>query len=577
MISKFIPIKTSIPYFLALGSLTMLTFGVFITASSNVTLIEWLLLDFYSSPLKFTLILDKTGLLFRSTVLFIAINVIFFSKFYIKDDLFINRFTYLVILFVLSINILIFIPHFIILLLGWDGLGITSFILVVYYINPKSLAAGIITALTNRIGDVIILIALGLTLNQGHWNIIFIWDNPYINIQVIIILVAGITKRAQIPFSRWLPAAIAAPTPVSALVHSSTLVTAGVFLLIRFYPFLRCSSWFNTLLIFVAVSTIFIAGLRATTECDIKKIIALSTLSQLGIIIIRLGMGLPNVALFHIITHAIFKALLFICAGELIAIHSHGQELRWIGNLTAQTPVATSCILIANSALCGLPFLAGFYSKDLIIESLISGSRNLPIILLAFIAVGLTSFYSIRFSLSVIWGPSNFIPYSLPKESISTILPICLISIISITCGGALLWLFPDNQNLIVFPIRLKILPLLTALLGGLIGWLLNVMSHTNPSPLISRPKFINASCRMWFLVPLSSQFILANSISSGLTTIKLVDHGWIEILGGMGSNLLLSKISTAYISKTPNLISRSNILSVASLCVIIILFISFC
>ena len=121
---------------------------------------------------------------------------------------------------------------------------------------------------------------------------------------------------------------MAAPTPVSALVHSSTLVTAGVFLLIRFYPFLRADENFNRVLIFASVSTMLIAGIRACTECDIKKIIALSTLSQLGIIMIRLALGAPDIAIFHIITHALFKALLFICAGEMIYLHRHGQDLR---------------------------------------------------------------------------------------------------------------------------------------------------------------------------------------------------------------------------------------------------------
>jgi NADH-ubiquinone oxidoreductase chain 5 len=146
--------------------------------------------------------------------------------------------------------------------------------------------------------------------------------------QVIAIMIAAITKRAQIPFSSWLPAAIAAPTPVSALVHSSTLVTAGVFLIIRFYRFLHSLPYFNSIILFIAVCTIFIAGLSATTECDIKKIIALSTLSQLGIIITSIGLNAPNLAYFHIITHALFKALLFICAGAFINEHLHTQDLR---------------------------------------------------------------------------------------------------------------------------------------------------------------------------------------------------------------------------------------------------------
>lgn len=149
----------------------------------------------------------------------------------------------------------------------------------------------------------------------------------------------------------------------------------------------------------VAVSTILIAGLRATTECDIKKIIALSTLSQLGIIITRIGLNIPTLAFFHIVTHALFKALLFICAGSFINQHLHSQDLRWIGNLTNQIPVATSCISIANLALCGFPFIAGFYSKDLIIESAINMSNNIFILCLIIFRLGLTSFYSIRFRL----------------------------------------------------------------------------------------------------------------------------------------------------------------------------------
>jgi NADH-ubiquinone oxidoreductase chain 5 len=142
------------------------------------------------------------------------------------------------------------------------------------------------------------------------------------------IIAAAITKSAQIPFSRWLPAAIAAPTPVSALVHSSTLVTAGVFLIIRFYPFLHTIILFNKVILIIAVITMLIAGLSATTECDIKKIIALSTLSQLGIIITRIGLNLPTLAYFHMVTHALFKALLFICAGTFINNHRHRQDLR---------------------------------------------------------------------------------------------------------------------------------------------------------------------------------------------------------------------------------------------------------
>lgn len=217
---------------------------------------------------------------------------------------------------------------------------------------------------------------------------------------VFSIIVAGITKRAQIPFSRWLPAAIAAPTPVSALVHSSTLVTAGVFLLIRFYPYLTKVTGFNETILVISSLTIFMAGIRALVECDIKKIIALSTLSQLGVIIASIGLGMPDLAFFHLITHALFKALLFVCAGTLINLHHHSQDLRRIGNLVRQIPLTISCLNIANMALCGLPFLSGFYSKDLIIEITLYNNYRIIILILFIVATIITAAYSVRLAVT---------------------------------------------------------------------------------------------------------------------------------------------------------------------------------
>jgi NADH-ubiquinone oxidoreductase chain 5 len=192
-----------------------------------------------------------------------------------------------------------------------------------------------------------------------------------------LIIIAGITKRAQIPFSAWLPAAIAAPTPVSSLVHSSTLVTAGVYLLIRF-SFLI---YLNNFLLYVGVLTIFIAGLSANFECDLKKIIALSTLRQLGLIIIVIGLGLNDLSFFHLMTHAIFKSLLFLCAG--VFIHSYGeiQDIRHMSRLDKRLPISSFYFIICSMALCGFPFLSGFYSKDLILELFIIGNINFFILI----------------------------------------------------------------------------------------------------------------------------------------------------------------------------------------------------
>ena len=192
---------------------------------------------------------------------------------------------------------------------------------MIYYQNEKSANAGILTALSNCIGYVAILLAIILLASRGGWNFYF-YTELFNNIEGCgivgaLVVLAAITKRAQIPFSAWLPAAMAAPTPVSALVQSSTLVTAGVYLLVRFRTAIEVSIT-QTVLLLLSRLTIFIAGLGANFEYDLKKIIALSTLRQLGVIIRILSLGNANLAFFHLLRHALFKALLFICAGVVI-------------------------------------------------------------------------------------------------------------------------------------------------------------------------------------------------------------------------------------------------------------------
>ena len=538
--------------------------------TNSTILIEWPLISTLAAPINITLICDPFGLTFSRAVLLISANVLQFSTIYIQNDKFLDRFTKLVILFVLSINFLIYLPSFIALLLGWDGLGITSFILVIYYQNPKSLAAGLITAITNRIGDVILLVAIGLTINQAHWNVIHIRIIDHLStIQILAILVAAITKSAQIPFSSWLPAAIAAPTPVSALVHSSTLVTAGVFLAIRFYPFLSLLPIFNKILLFVAVSTILIAGISATTEHDMKKIIALSTLSQLGIMITRLAFGLVSLTFFHMLTHAIFKSLLFVCAGSFINTHLHRQDLRWMGNLSTQFPVATSCLLISNSALCGLPFMAGFYSKDLIIEAALFNTYNTIIILLTLLAVGLTAFYSLRFSIAVIWGPVNHSPFASMTENINIISPILTLSVVSIMGGARFQWLLPITPSTFFLPIHLKWLTLTIVLAGLLLRWGLRKTCTTIISPFHQIHLF--GSCIIWFLIPLSSQLILPIPLAAGHYYLKSMDQGWLELSRGQGVNKLATKANRLIISINP-LTPAAYILGTAISCATIVI-----
>lgn len=485
-------------------------------------------------------ILDPVSLRFSNTVCLISGCVILFSSRYISHDPFLKRFTWLVILFVLSINLLVFIPSLPALLLGWDGLGIVSFALVIYYQNIKSLGAGILTVLANRIGDVIILISIGLLVLQGHWVITLIWDFHLSRWVIITITIAAITKRAQIPFSRWLPAAIAAPTPVSALVHSSTLVTAGVFLLIRFYPFLSTLKGFRTCLLFISVLTLLIAGIGANYENDLKKIIALSTLRQLGVMIISLAINAPILALFHLYTHALFKALLFLCAGTIIHNRSNNQDIRTIGEISHQAPLTISCINIANLSLCGAPFLSGFYSKDLILEIALFSPTNSLIVFLIFLATGITAAYSLRLSFSSLWGAiKNRRFHSKQEEDLYINWATTILASAAIVGGFFLQNVFLNfNPTPFIIPVPYKMLTITVIILGLLVARLLWESDFFSKNT--NKSKFFFST--MWFLAPISAQPLTKISIVLGTELIKSIDQGWLEILGGQGTIITVSK-----------------------------------
>jgi len=492
--------------------------------------------------MTFPLILDPVGVSFSFIVCFISACVIIFSSSYIERDPFLSRFIWLVVIFVLSINALIFIPSVVSLLLGWDGLGIVSFALIIYYQNTKSLGAGIITALANRIGDVALLTAIGLCVIQGHWNILCIENYKFVGAISSCILLAGITKRAQIPFSSWLPAAMAAPTPVSALVHSSTLVTAGVFLLIRFYPFVRSWQYFRNFLLFISVITLLIAGISANFEYDIKKVIALSTLSQLGVIIISLALGIPYLTLFHLYTHALFKAILFLCAGMIIHVNQGIQDLRILGGLWKDMPLTIRCLNIANLALCGAPFLRGFYSKDLILEIFLFRPCNMLILLLVFLATGITSAYSLRLSFYSIWGQLNRPPFhQVYDEDIKSTFPIIFIRIMTIFGGTFMQYNMLDFNMCVFLPIYFKLLTISVIIFGGWLSFIISRKSFLRKINWDSRYSFFSL---MWFLIPISTLPIISITIKTSLNFIKILDQGWIETLGGSGSFSLLISVT---------------------------------
>nr|YP_010866001.1 NADH dehydrogenase subunit 5 [Panorpa curva]WGT92279.1 NADH dehydrogenase subunit 5 [Panorpa curva] len=525
--------------FIMLFIISMICFfsGIYFLLSNLVYFIEWELLSLNSSSIVMTFLFDWMSLLFMSFVLFISSLVIFYSKEYMSEDININRFILLVLMFVLSMMLLIISPNLISILLGWDGLGLVSYCLVIYYQNVKSYNAGMLTALSNRIGDVMLLLAIAWMLNFGSWNYIFYLECMKNNFEMMLIgllvMVAAMTKSAQIPFSSWLPAAMAAPTPVSALVHSSTLVTAGVYLLIRF-NILLVDTYLGKFLLLVSGLTMFMAGLGANFEFDLKKIIALSTLSQLGLMMSILSMGYAKLAFFHLLTHALFKALLFMCAGAVIHNMKDSQDIRNMGNLVSQMPLTSSCFNIANLALCGMPFLAGFYSKDLILEIVCLSNLNMFSFFLYFFSTGLTVCYSFRlvyYSMNGDFNSSSLHP--LNDEGWVMLRGMLGLLIMAILGGSIMSWLIFPYPSMICLPFYLKLLALFVSMLGGWIGYEISKfsLSWTMKSLNLYTSSIFMGS--MWNMPIISTIMLNYYPLKLGQVTIKSGDQGWSEYFGG--------------------------------------------
>lgn len=410
----------------------------------NEIILEFIIFFFSGVYLSLHLVVDLFSLIFTSFILLISSVVVFYSWFYIYKDLCIIRFLVIVLIFVASIVVLVFSSSILGIIFGWDGLGVTSFLLVIFYNNVSSLRSGIVTIYTNRLGDIFLVFSFYYFFSFG-W---FIYDFYYFYCRVfmsLLLLLSGITKRAQLPFSSWLPAAISAPTPVSSLVHSSTLVTAGVYLFIRFFyiiDFVLMTFYF----ILISLTTSFSSGMMAFLENDLKKLVAMSTLSQLGLIIFCISTGQLIFSFFHMVTHALFKSLLFLSCGFLILTALGNQDMRFMGNKFIIRKSIFIMLVVSILRLCGFPFLAGFFSKDLIIG--LCASLNMSLCFYLFFLV--SCIFSLFYSLNVFFfvGISIFIGFRSSFRILNTI-KLFLIGVLffwSIFFGKLFIFVFLDGE-----------------------------------------------------------------------------------------------------------------------------------
>jgi len=397
-----------------------------------------------------------------STMIFI-VNIIsalvqFYSIGYMREDKSIVRFFCYLNLFSFFMLILVSSGNLLQLYLGWEGVGLCSYLLISFWFYKKSASNASLKAfIVNRVGDMFFIlgiILIYLTFDSITFTNIFsnlkdyegikynflFFDVDVINIICLFLILGAMGKSAQIGFHTWLPDAMEAPTPVSALIHAATMVTAGVFLICKMSFFFNNSIFASNFIVLIGSITAIFAASVALTHNDIKKIIAYSTCSQLGFMFIAAGFSLYNLAIFHLVIHAFFKSLLFLGAGSVIHSLNHEQNIKKMGKLWKKLPLTYIVMIIGSLALSGIPFFSGYYSKELIINSGLSSDLFLSkyVYFISIITALLTSAYSFRLIYYVFHGPLKFsnIQYNKIKETSFYILsPLILLSFLAVFSG----------------------------------------------------------------------------------------------------------------------------------------------
>nr|YP_010831210.1 NADH dehydrogenase subunit 5 [Elysia viridis]WFF64234.1 NADH dehydrogenase subunit 5 [Elysia viridis] len=507
----------SLKFSVILGLSCLLSFcfgmGAFLLEESFILSLE--LFELSSSSFGFDLVFDKTSLSFGAVVTLISASVFSFSYSYMSEDPFQTRFLWILLAFVGSMNLLIFSGSVFFLFIGWDGLGITSFALIIYYQSYDSLSAGFQTLMINRIGDALIVLSVFLFVVLGQFSFISLPSNPWIIPLVLILMFAGLTKSAQYPFSSWLPAAMAAPTPVSALVHSSTLVTAGIFLIIRLSYWVPLSSQGSSVLLFCGAVTCLLGGWSATYENDLKKIIALSTLSQLGVMVFCLGLGMPSLSLFHLYTHALFKALLFIAAGHVLMAAFGAQDIRLLGGVGMLMPFTSVIFGVSSFCLVGAPFLSAFYSKHMILEKMFMDPVSSFSVVLMLVATFFTAKYVSRSMKCILWSKPNYSLLSKGSPA-SVLLPMTVLSLGAISSGKFIFLVDLSNLE--------------GAFVSSILGNLINLVTVAGifmglfALPGAKKSFFLST---MFFLTPIVS--FSSKIISPLIGKMNTLDYGWLE------------------------------------------------